>query len=48
MKTRVRLKDFVNDYLWKQFFASNLTPYPFKLDFFDNFANFMAFDTVLT
>ena len=41
MKTRVFLKYFVDDCLWKMFFASN------KLDFFDNFASFKIFNTVL-
>ena len=47
MKTRVFLKYFVNDCLWKQFLASNLPPDPFRFNVFDNFSNFKAFDTVL-
>ena len=48
MKTRVFLKYFVNDCLWKQFFASNLPQTPFKLDFVHNSCNTKAFHTVLT
>ena len=45
MKTRVSLKHFVNDYLWKPF--SNSTR-PFRPNFFDNFGNSKGFHTVLT
>ena len=38
MKTRVSLKYFVNDCLWKKFFASNLSQTPSNL-IFDNFGN---------
>ena len=31
MKTRVCLKDFVNDCIWKQFFASDLPQTPLKM-----------------
>ena len=47
METKVCLKYFVNDCLWKQFFASNAPPDAFKLNLFDNFGKFKAFDTVL-
>ena len=47
MKTRVSLKYFVNDCLWKHFFALNLPPDPFKLNFFDNFGNCKTFHKVL-
>ena len=33
MKTRVGLKYFVNDRVWKPFFDSNPQPDPFKLNF---------------
>ena len=40
MKTRICLKYFVYDCLWKQFFCySKLVPVPFKLNFFDDFGN---------
>ena len=47
MKTKVSLKYFLNDFLWKQFFASNSPPELFKLNFFDDFGNSKAFHTVL-
>ena len=47
MKTRVSLKYFVTDCLWKPFFVSNF-PDPLKLISFENFGNSKAFDTVLT
>ena len=40
MKTRVCLKYFANDFLWKQD--------PFKFDLFEKFCNLMAVDTALT
>ena len=46
MKTRVSLKYFVTDCLWKPLFVSNF-PDSFKLNFSDNFGNCRAFDTVL-
>ena len=47
MKTRVTVKYFVIDCLWKPFFILTHTD-PFKFNSFDNFANSKAFRTVLT
>ena len=46
MKTRISLKYYVNDSLWKQLFASNSPQSFLNLIFFDNIFN--AFLTVLT
>ena len=48
MKTRVSLKYFVNDSLWKYLSACNFLPDSSKLTFFDNFGNSKAVCTVLT
>ena len=48
VKTKVCLKYFVNDCLWKQALASNSPPDLIKFDFFDSFWNSKAFDTVLS
>ena len=48
MQTRVSLKYFVNDSLWKSFLDSNLAHTPSYLIFFDNVGNSKAFRTVLT
>ena len=47
MQTRVGLKYFMNNYLWKQFFAINSPQTPSNYIFFENFGNFKAFHTVL-
>ena len=47
MKSRVSLKYFVNDCLWKQIFASNLPTDSLNLNLLDNFGNSKAFHTVL-
>ena len=46
MKTRVSLKYFANNCLWKQCFASVSPPDALKLDFFDSFGNSNALHTV--
>ena len=46
-ESRVSLKYFVNDCLWKSFLILTF-PRPLKLSFFDNFSNSKVFHTVLT
>ena len=46
--TTVFLKDFSQDCLRKQYFASNSPPDTFKFDLFNNFGNSKDFNTVLT
>ena len=48
MKTRVILKNVVNDCLWKPFFDSNSPQSPSNFKLFKNFDNSKAFHTVLT
>ena len=48
MKTRVILKYFVTDCVWKHFSLLELTTDPFKLNSFDDFGSFKVFHTILT
>ena len=48
METRVILKYFVTDCVWKPFSSLELTTDPFKLNSFDNFGSFKVFHTILT
>ena len=48
IEARVSLKYFVNGFLWKHFFASNLPWDSFKPIFFDSFENSKTFHTILT
>ena len=47
MKTRVSLRYFVTDCLWKPFFDSNLPQTPSNLIIFVNFGNSKVFHFIL-